>query len=31
MLELSANIEYMFLDREFVDRIDAVAELDVPA
>ncbi len=31
MLELSANIEYMYTDRDFVDRIDAVAELDVPA
>ena len=31
MLELSANIEYMFEDRDFVDRIDAVAELGLPA
>ncbi len=31
MLELSANIEFMFEDRDFVDRIDAVAELGLPA
>ncbi len=27
MLKLSANIEFMFADRDFVDRIDAVAEI----
>lgn len=31
MLQLSANIEFMFRDREFVDRIDAVAELGLSA
>ena len=31
MLELSANIEYIFTDRDFEDRIDAVAELGLPA
>ena len=31
MLELSANLEFMFTDRDFVDRIDAVAELGLPA
>ena len=31
MLELSANIEFLFRDRDFVNRIDAVAELGLTA
>ena len=31
MLQLSANIEFIFGDRDFIDRIDAVAELGLTA
>ena len=31
MLELSANLEFMFTERAFEERIDAVAELELPA